>query len=137
MLFRSVRNYLADVYRFDHAARRHPGRDRVVHGDDGAAAELPGATPPPEAAFHRAWISMLVQESAEALREGATAFDHRARGRARTGMDELVFGVEVEQPDTPRRPGASADGLHGVMTPPSSRRVSLRAPRASGSRRDR
>lgn len=68
LLLSAVRNYLADVYRFDHAARRHPGRDRLVRGDDGATAEIPGATPPPDAAFHRAWISMLVHESAEALR---------------------------------------------------------------------
>ena len=36
LLLSSVRNYLADVYRFDHAARRHPGRGRL-RADDGSA----------------------------------------------------------------------------------------------------
>ncbi len=73
LLMSAVRNYLADVYRFDHAARRHPGRDRTVRGDDAAADSMAAPDPQPEAAFHRAWISMLVQESAEALRTESLA----------------------------------------------------------------
>lgn len=73
LLMSAVRNYMADVYRHDHAARRHPGQGRVVRDGEGAIDERAGATPNPEAAFHRAWISMLVVSAAEALREETLA----------------------------------------------------------------
>jgi RNA polymerase sigma-70 factor (ECF subfamily) len=69
LLLSAVRNYLADAYRFDHAARRHPGEGRLGRADEGAADGLADrSTPAPEAAFHRAWISMLIRDAADALR---------------------------------------------------------------------
>ncbi|MEI6475018.1 MAG: hypothetical protein WCO75_06460 [Planctomycetota bacterium] len=69
LLLSAVRNYLADVYRFNHAARRHPGDGRIVHSDDGSNDTLPDRqSPAPESAFHRAWISMLIRDASDAMR---------------------------------------------------------------------
>ncbi len=75
LLMSAVRNYLADVYRFDHAARRHPGQGRTVRSDDSLTDDRAGSTPNPEAAFHRAWISMLVKGAADELRAQTLAAD--------------------------------------------------------------
>ena len=76
LLLSAVRNYLADAYRFDHAARRHPADARIVRDDAAAdSVHAPGASDP-ERAFHRAWVSMLIRDAAEALRA-----DCRASGR--------------------------------------------------------
>ena len=69
LLLSAVRNYLADAYRFDHAARRHPGHGRLLGAGDAAAEGMPDAgSPDPEAAYNRAWIRMLVEGAAAALR---------------------------------------------------------------------
>ncbi len=74
LLLSAVRNYLADVYRFNHAARRHPSDGRVVRSDDLANDALPDRqNPAPESAFHRAWISMLIRDAAEAMRAECVA----------------------------------------------------------------
>lgn len=74
LLLSAVRNYLADVYRFNHAARRHPGEGRVIHNDDGSNDALPDRqNPAPESAFHRAWISMLIRDAAKAMHAECTA----------------------------------------------------------------
>jgi hypothetical protein len=62
------------VYRFNHAARRHPGDGRTIRGDDGSQDALPDVqNPAPESAFHRAWISMLIRDAADALRAECNA----------------------------------------------------------------
>jgi RNA polymerase sigma factor (sigma-70 family) len=76
LLLSSVRNYLADAYRFDHAARRHPTDARIVHDDAAADAVRASGGSDPERAFHRAWISMLIRNAADALRA-----ECRAAGR--------------------------------------------------------
>lgn len=69
LLLSAVRNYLADAYRFDHAARRHPGHGRLSGAGDAVAEGMPDAgSPDPEAAYNRAWIRMLVDGAAAALR---------------------------------------------------------------------
>lgn len=69
LLLSAVRNYLADAYRFDHAARRHPGHGRISGSGDAVAEGMPDAgSPDPEAAYNRAWIGMLVRDAAAALR---------------------------------------------------------------------
>ena len=74
LLLSAVRNYLADVYRFNHAARRHPSDGRVIHSDDLANDALPDRqNPAPESAFHRAWITMLIRDAAEAMRTECVA----------------------------------------------------------------
>lgn len=73
LLLSAVRNYLADNYRFEHAARRHPTDARIVR-DDGAADSLPdGGSSDPERAFHRAWVSMLIRDAADAARADLAA----------------------------------------------------------------
>lgn len=74
LLLSSVRNYLADRYRHDHAARRHPSGDRRhVGGDAIESGIVDHAGVDPERAFVRAWISRLVREAADAVREEALA----------------------------------------------------------------
>ena len=72
LLLSAVRNYLADVYRFDHAARRHPGRGRLRADDGSTDGMADHATPDPESAFHRAWVSMLIRDAADALHAECT-----------------------------------------------------------------
>lgn len=68
LLLSAVRNYLADVYRHDHAGRRHPGPDRRTLGGDALAdGVVAPASSAPETAFTRAWISTLVRQACEAL----------------------------------------------------------------------
>ncbi len=74
LLLSAVRNYLADRYRHDHAARRQPADGRVVRNDDLAADAVGDLRhSAPEAAFHRAWISMLIRDASDALRNDCMA----------------------------------------------------------------
>ena len=73
LLLSAVRNYLAENYRFEHAARRHPADARIV-GDDAAAGSVPDdGSSGPERAFHRAWVSMLIRDAADAARADLVA----------------------------------------------------------------
>jgi RNA polymerase sigma-70 factor (ECF subfamily) len=80
LLLSAVRNYLADAYRHDHAARRHPGHGRIVAAgndshDDGLVDRT---TPAPEAAFNRAWVAALVREAAADLQAECLASGREA-----------------------------------------------------------
>ena len=89
LLLSAVRNYLADRYRHDHAARRHPAAGRIVR-NDGLAEEALGSArgTDPEAAYHRAWISMLIRDAADALRAECTA---AGRGAAWDIFDSRIL----------------------------------------------
>ena len=69
LLLSAVRNYLADAYRHDHAARRHPGEGRIVAtpGDAIDDGLVDRSTPAPEAAFNRAWVAGIVRDAAADL----------------------------------------------------------------------
>lgn len=80
LLLSAVRNYLADAYRHDHAARRHPGDGRLVatpgeSHDDGLVDRT---TPAPEAAFNRAWVAALVRDAAADLQAECLASGREA-----------------------------------------------------------
>ncbi len=68
LLLSAVRNYLADAYRFDHAARRHPADARIIRDEDAAGAVPDVGGSSPERAFNRAWVSMLIRDAADAVR---------------------------------------------------------------------
>jgi hypothetical protein len=76
LLQSAVRNYLADADRFDHAARRHPADARIVRDDAAAESVHDRVSASPDAAFHRAWVGMLIRGACDALRA-----DCAARGR--------------------------------------------------------
>ena len=104
LLLSAVRNYLADAYRFDHAARRHPGEGRLSRADEGAADAVPDrSTPAPEAAFHRAWVSMLIRDAADALRTECLA-----RGR---DMQWDLFDRRILRPMLEGAPAPSYEAL--------------------------
>lgn len=80
LLLSAVRNYLADAYRHDHAARRHPGAGRVVAtpGDAHDDGLVDRATPAPDAAFNRAWVATLVRDAAAGLQAECLASGREA-----------------------------------------------------------
>ena len=104
LLLSAVRNYLADAYRFDHAARRHPADVRIVRDDAAADSVAAPADSGPERAFHRAWISAAVREAADALRAECRAagrdmawdaFDGRILRPMLEGADPVPYDVLV------------------------------------------
>jgi len=80
LLLSAVRNYLADAYRHDHAARRHPGDGRFVSapGDANDDGPIDRSTPAPEAAFNRAWVAALVRDAAADLQAECLASGREA-----------------------------------------------------------
>jgi RNA polymerase sigma-70 factor (ECF subfamily) len=104
LLLSAVRNYLADAYRFDHAARRHPSDARIVRDDAAADAVAAPADSGPERAFHRAWVSAAVRDAADALREECRAagremawdaFDGRVLKPMLEGAEPVPYDVLV------------------------------------------
>ena len=99
LLLSSVRNYLADRYRHDHAARRHPGGDRRhVGGEAIESGIVDPAGVDPERAFARAWISRLVREAAEAVRAEALA---TGREMAWDAFESRVLRAMLEGAEPP------------------------------------
>lgn len=69
LLMHAVRNYVNDVYRHDHAAKRHPGENKLGTLDNmPPVQDASGGAVAPEGAFHRAWIRTLIEDAAERLR---------------------------------------------------------------------
>lgn len=110
LLLSAVRNYLADAYRHDHAARRHPGQGRLVAASGDGDAHDDGlvdrATPAPEAAFNRAWVAALVRDAAadlqaECLASGREAawdiFDRRVLRPMLEGAEPPPYEALVER----------------------------------------
>ena len=108
LLLSAVRNYLADAYRHDHAARRHPGDGRFVAatGDAHDDGLVDRSTPAPEAAFNRAWVAALVRDAAadlqaECLASGREAawdiFDRRVLRPMLEGAEPPPYEALVER----------------------------------------
>lgn len=113
LLMHAVRNYVNDRYRHDHAAKRHPGDQRLFALEQIAPGFEPGSdSPHPEAAFHRAWIRRLIDSAAEALRkeqmekDAEWAWDVFSRrvllpmlnGQAPTPYDQLMDRWKLSSP---------------------------------------
>ena len=108
LLLSAVRNYLADAYRHDHAARRHPGAGRsVASGGESQADGLVDRAPPaPEVAFNRAWVAAIVRDAAadlqaECMSNGREAawdiFDRRVLRPMLEGAEPPTYEALVER----------------------------------------
>ncbi|MFO0783311.1 MAG: hypothetical protein U0636_06475 [Phycisphaerales bacterium] len=68
LLMHAVRNYVNDRYRHDHAARRHPGQERMRALDaEGSVPDVSNSKNAPEHAFHREWVRSLIDHAADSL----------------------------------------------------------------------
>ena len=92
LLLSSLNHYLANQHRWEHAQIRHPEQGFVnIHELVSGEGELPLPAPdePPEAAFHRVWVSDLLMRVLQ-------TFDQESRGSGKEVHYELFLKRIVE-----------------------------------------